>query len=107
MSYNLNYRRTFEREGQELTADVDYTRFTGDTYNTIDNFYYYGEQTAVADSSQHLRSNIPSEINITVAKVDYVQPQGEGGGKLELGAKSSRVVTDNDVHFDVWQQEEW
>lgn len=107
LSYNLNYRRTFEREGQELTADADYSRFIGETFNTIDNYFYYGGQTTTADSSQHLRSDIPSVIDIKVGKVDYVHPLGEKEAKLEFGVKTSMVTTDNDVHFDVRQGENW
>ena len=107
MSYNLNYRRTFEQEGQEFTADLDYSRFLGTTFNGIDNYYYYGAVAAGPDSSQHLRSDIPSVIDIKVAKVDYVHPLGKKGGRFEVGAKSSTVTTDNDVHFDERQGEEW
>ena len=107
MSYNLNYRRTFEQEGRELTTDLDYSRFLGTTFNGIDNYYYYGAVTAGPDSSQHLRSDIPSVIDVKVAKVDYVHPLGEKGGRFEIGAKSSMVTTDNDVHFDERRGEDW
>ncbi|WP_017732671.1 outer membrane beta-barrel family protein [Nafulsella turpanensis] len=107
MSYNLNYRRTFEQEGRELTADLDYSRFIGTTFNGIDNYFYYGRLSATPDSSQHLRSDIPSVIDIKVAKIDYIHPLREKGGRLEIGAKSSMVTTDNDVHFDEKQGEQW
>lgn len=107
MSYNLNYRHTFEQEGRELSADLDYSSFLGSTFNGIDNYFYYGTIAAGPDSSQHLRSDIPSVIDIKVAKVDYAHPLDEKGSRLEVGAKSSMVTTDNDVHFDEQQGEEW
>lgn len=101
--YSLSYKRTFAREGHELTADVRYL----DNWEDSDQFF--GEDVFKADGSP---SGIPyllqRAINYETEKqylvqVDYVHPFSEKG-KFEAGIRSSfRDMTNN---YTVTQRDE-
>ncbi|AHM62722.1 TonB-dependent receptor [Flammeovirgaceae bacterium 311] len=93
---NLNYGRTFEQKGRELTFDLDYSNYRGSKNSFFNNsFQYFDSRT---DSLFLLRSASPSDINIWVAKLDYTVPVGKT--KLEMGAKSSYVHSDNNARIE-------
>ncbi|AHM61193.1 TonB-dependent receptor plug [Flammeovirgaceae bacterium 311] len=98
---NLNYQRTFDKPGQELTFDLDYSRYKGRNDNFFDNRFRYFDQRP--DSVFLLRSASPSDIDIWVAKLDYVLPIGKS--KIEAGAKSSYVYSDNDARIEKQENE--
>ena len=95
-SFNANYQRNFNKPGQELTADVEYTLFYGEKVDNITNTTDYAHSSRT-DEVGVLNSITPSDIDILVGKIDYTQPLKDG--KAEFGAKSSFVTTDNDVRF--------
>lgn len=108
LTYNLNYRRIFSQEGQELTVDIDYSIFDGDNTDLLTNYFYYGAKVKnAADSVVTMNSNFATDIEIKVAKADYFQPLGGKWGVLELGIKSSLVHTGSDVLFHLRKEEEW
>ncbi|PSR53974.1 TonB-dependent receptor [Adhaeribacter arboris] len=99
--YALSYKRTFTREGQELTADVRYL----DNWEKSDQ--YYTQKTALPDGNPSAIEDIlQRSLNDETEKqflvqVDYVHPFGKDG-KLEAGLRSSsRDMTNN---FSVTQQ---
>lgn len=104
MTVNLNYQRTFDRPGKELTFDADYSNYNGNKSNFFNNsFRYFNNRT---DSLFLLRSEAPSDINIWVAKLDYSFPVGKN--KFEIGAKSSYVYSDNNAQIEKQENEvEW
>jgi hypothetical protein len=92
-SANLNFRHIIDTTGKELSADLDYILYHKTNPGTTDNFAY--------DIYDHLlgypfllRVSTPSDISIYTAKVDYVHPIKKVV-KIEAGAKSSYVSTDN------------
>jgi ferric enterobactin receptor len=99
--YALTYRRTFNRKGQEFTADVRYL----DNWENSDQ--YYRENVYKPDGSP---SGIPfllqRAVNYETEKqllfqVDYVHPFGKDG-KMEAGLRSSNRDMTND--YSVTQQ---
>ncbi|TDE18269.1 outer membrane beta-barrel family protein [Dyadobacter psychrotolerans] len=101
--YALTYRKTFNRKGQEFTADVRYL----DNWENSDQ--YYRENVYKPDGSP---SGIPfllqRAVNYETEKqllfqVDYVHPFGKDG-KLEAGLRSSSRDMTND--YSVTQQGE-
>lgn len=108
LTYNLNFRHQFEREGQELSFDADYSRFSGKNTDNLNNLFYFGRNKGTAaDSVLNMESKFATDISIKVAKVDYVHPLGEKAGILELGVKSSLVNTESNIQFHLEQGEEW
>lgn len=99
--YSVTYKKTFNRKGQEFTADVRYL----DNWEKSDQFY--NEDVYRPDGSP---SGIPHllqrALNDETEKqllfqVDYIQPFGKDG-KLEAGARSSSRDMTND--YAVTQQ---
>ena len=95
-SANLNFRHTYDSSGRELTADLDYVR-----YSSVSN-QYFNNQTFTPDKSlldqSVLTGYLPSTINIYTFKTDYTRPLAKGY-KLETGIKLSYVNTNNTANY--------
>jgi hypothetical protein len=93
---NLHYTRKLDTGGTTLTVDLDYARITNDGeanfYNTFRNL------VTGQDSIDNLYTLTPGGYQIYSARLDLTRPF-QGGQKLELGAKTSRVLSDNDSRF--------
>lgn len=99
-SANINFRRQLNANGRELTADVDYIRYSSELNQYTDNRVMY---PADPMSQYLLRAILPTDIDIYTAKVDYVHPLGKDA-KFETGAKTSLVKTDNNAPYETWDE---
>jgi hypothetical protein len=94
---NLHYMGKFDTVGTTLSADLDYVRITNrgeaDFYN-----YYDSLTTDQPVLQDFLYTSTPNEFDIYAAKIDFTKPFAKGK-KLEVGAKASRVISDNDSRF--------
>jgi len=97
-SGNLNFRHLFDSTGRELTADLDYITYNSTNRQDLVNAYFNasGIPTIKADT---LLGNLPQDINIYSAKMDYLHPL-KNGAKFEAGVKTSFVRTDNNAVYD-------
>ena len=95
---NLNFRHVFDSTGKEITADIDYLGYRSKNNQGLVNAYYGtdGLPNAKADT---LLGNLPQDINIYSAKIDYTHPLTKGA-KFEAGIKTSYVKTDNNAVYD-------
>ncbi|GAB4034174.1 TonB-dependent receptor [Spirosoma jeollabukense] len=99
--YTLTYKRTFAREGHELTADIRYL----DNWESSDQ--YFAQQTFQPDGkTQMIPSVLQRSVNDETEKqflvqVDYIQPFSKNG-KVEAGLRSSSRDMTND--YSVTQQ---
>lgn len=88
---NANYRYD-NRKGRSINVDLDYGKYKNDNYQLQPNQYFDAEKTnlltEVINSFQ-----TPTDIDIYTFKVDYEEDLF--GGKLGLGTKLSRVVSEN------------
>jgi iron complex outermembrane receptor protein len=95
IAVNLNDRLKLDTAGQELSADLDYSKFTSNAdalYTTT----FFLNNGATTTPPLVLRNQKPSTINVRTAKVDYSYPFSKTL-KLEAGAKYSNVKTDNNL----------
>jgi hypothetical protein len=92
----LNYMHRFNEQGKALSFDLDYLKYSTNKDQTFDN-KIFGARGQL-QNEQQLTAHLPADINIFVAKTDYVQPLG-GKAKLEAGLKSSYVNTDNAANY--------
>jgi hypothetical protein len=101
---NLNYKYDLDGKGREFTADLDYSRFDGTSYNHLLTRYFdiNDVEFRPADETQN---RMPSAIDIWAFKADYTHPTKKG--KLEAGMKSSYVQSDNNLMYDNRQDAEW
>lgn len=105
LAYNLNYKATLDTTGQELSADVDYSRYNSRDRADLVNELLFPNGSA-AKPTGRLRNNSPSTIDIKAAKVDYTLPINKTT-KFEAGVKSSWVETDNDLRAEEWKNNVW
>jgi iron complex outermembrane receptor protein len=92
---NLNDKLKLDTNGQELSVDLDYSKFDNNANaNYITNFF--NPDNTSAGSPVLLRNQTPSNITIHTAKADYAIPINKTL-KFEAGAKFSDVKTDNNL----------
>jgi iron complex outermembrane receptor protein len=94
---NFNLRHVFDSVGNELTADVDYVNYTSGSAQLLSNKFFDNAGNKKS-TDEILRGNIPSDIDIYSAKIDFTHPI-KGGSRFEAGWKSSYVETDNDAQY--------
>lgn len=94
---NLNFRKVLDTTGRELTADFDYLYYISRSRQFSDNYTFTNQGQQLSDSFL-LRGNLPSDIKIYSAKMDYVHPLNKES-KIEAGLKSSYVETDNNAQY--------
>ncbi|MEZ4985511.1 MAG: TonB-dependent receptor [Saprospiraceae bacterium] len=101
LTANLNYR--FDAgKGTSFNLDLDYGRYLNDIYRVQPNRYYDTEGGTLLTEIINT-FDTPTDIDIYTAKADY--EMNVLGGKLGLGSKLSRVVSDNTfLVFDLLNQ---
>ena len=95
---NLNFRRSLNNKGRELTSDFDYVKYTADNTLFMVNAYMdaNGDPFRKADTISGL---LPQDINVYSARIDYLHPLKKDS-RFEAGIKSSIVRTDNNAVYD-------
>ncbi len=98
-SYNINYEFEDRKSGQSFNVDLDYGTYRGTSTRFQPNVYFdAGRKNILTEVTNAF--DTPSDIDIYTAKIDY--EQNLGGGKLGIGSKLSKVVSDNTfLFFDV------
>ena len=97
-TYNLNYRFD-NKKGQSLNIDLDYGKYDNDSERFQPNRYFDAAEDEVLTEITN-SFDTPTDIDIYTFKVDYENQLF--GGKLGIGSKLSRVVSDNTfLFFDV------
>ncbi|WP_207493811.1 TonB-dependent receptor domain-containing protein [Aridibaculum aurantiacum] len=101
ISTNLFFRRVLNKKGSEISGDVDFidhrSKFSMDMVNNYP--YNNGSGQTTADT---LLGNLPQNVQVYSGRIDYSLPFGKNS-KLEAGAKSSIVRTDNNAQYDSLQ----
>ncbi len=96
LGLNVNFRHVFDTTGRELSADADYLSYVSSKDQMFVNTTYAADWTK--KYSDALRGELPSDIRIYTAKIDYTHPLPKGL-KLEAGLKFSYVSTDNTAGY--------
>ncbi|RYY38535.1 MAG: TonB-dependent receptor [Chitinophagaceae bacterium] len=94
---NLNLRRQLKKQGSEFSMDADYVQYRTKSDQVSDNKNYTPSKVLIGHPYL-LRGLLPQNIDIVSGKADFTTPVGKGG-KIEAGAKSSYVKTDNDAPY--------
>ena len=97
---NFNIKHNINK-GQDITADVDWLH-----YDINNQQYFSNTQLIVGGSEDASRGDVPSSLKIFTAKTDYSLQLGKTG-KLEAGAKTSHINTDNTASYDYFNGDEW
>ncbi|UOR06953.1 TonB-dependent receptor [Hymenobacter aerilatus] len=103
---NLNYRFALDTLGRELSADVDYVRYTSSADQTFTNLAFTPLSDVARDAGR-LRSAESSAVTVRAAKVDYLHPVAGTTWRAETGAKVSWVTTRSALAFDTFAGDIW
>lgn len=97
-SANLNYRRSIDKKGKELTSDLDFAKHNMNSSLFMMNAYTDadGNPFTKADTVVGL---LPQDIRVYSGRVDYYHPINKNS-RFEAGIKSSIVRTDNNAVYD-------
>lgn len=99
ITFNGNFKHSFDSTGQELTADLDRSFYNnhGKERGLVTHFYdAHGQENS---PPLRITNDIPNIYNITAARLDYTLPFIKSKAKLEIGAKASSVTSDNDFRY--------
>lgn len=92
---NANMQYKLDNKGKLLTMNGDYLKYNSSQDNTLLNIVYNPDQSL--NNRTKLVSNLPANIEITTAQLDYTQPFLSG--TLDAGAKTSIIRTNNNARF--------
>jgi iron complex outermembrane recepter protein len=95
-SINLNLRHQFDSTGRELTADLDYSGYSSVNKQNFTNASFTPLWEAKGQTD--LLGELPVDIDIYTAKLDYSHPI-KSGWKIETGVKTAYVSTDNAANY--------
>ena len=94
-TFNVNYK--FQNKNSLINIDADYGRFRNNSNLFQPNIYFDATEENIL--SEEINSFItPTDIDILTFKFDYETKLA--GGRLGLGSKLSRVITDNTFIFN-------
>jgi hypothetical protein len=93
---NFNYTHKFDSLGKVLSFDMDYINYR----SGADQYFFSGTYSSAGSlkSRQDITAQLPSNISIYAAKMDYSQPL-PGKAKFEAGLKTSYVTSDNEANY--------
>ncbi|MGZ5246196.1 MAG: TonB-dependent receptor domain-containing protein [Flavitalea sp.] len=103
-SLNLNIRHQYDSTGREITADIDFIRYDANSDQNFLNTTF--SPTWIKRYDEKLKGDLPVNINIYSAKFDYTYPLKKDS-KLEFGAKTSFVNTENKAKYFEGVNDEW
>ncbi|MDE3251300.1 MAG: TonB-dependent receptor [Bacteroidota bacterium] len=99
-STNLNLRQLLGKKGAEITSDLDYIQYRSSNQQNLYNAYYDASGNSLPGSRPDtLLGNLPQDITIYSAKLDFMQPL-KNGARFEAGGKTSYVKTDANAQYD-------
>jgi iron complex outermembrane receptor protein len=101
IAVNLNDKLIIDTAGQELSIDLDYSKFKNNSFANYDTYFFLPDGSTPRPAL-FLRNQTPSTISIYTAKADYTYPLSKSL-KLETGVKASSVKTDNDLRAEIEQ----
>jgi len=104
--YALTYKRTFEKKGHELTADVRYQDNDETENSDLSEQFFLSDMTPTGAADLAQRSYNKERERLLAAQLDYVQPVGKDG-KLEMGLRSTFRDIANDFLVEEYANDAW
>jgi hypothetical protein len=100
---NINLQHNFS-EGENLSMNLDLIHYSNNQPVQYFNSYYdsFGNFLFRQDT----RSGKITPIDILVGAIDYTKRLGKKVN-LETGVKATKSAFNNDISFDIWQQNTW
>lgn len=95
--YSLNFKRTYEIPGKELTADAFFSRNINNNLNNINQQEVFNAVPSIARE----RAKTDGWMNAFTIQTDYVTPIGNGG-RIETGLKAQLKRSDSDYAYTIF-----
>ena len=96
---NIDYKKTFKTKGQELTANLFYSKSGGNSSSNLNTLWYTTDLIPI-DSTLLNQNTINNNKNTSYnGQVDYVQPLGKWG-RIETGYKGNYKINENDYSLN-------
>ncbi|SOD17594.1 outer membrane beta-barrel protein [Pedobacter xixiisoli] len=105
LTYNLNYLHRFAKKGRELSADVDFAPNRFSSNLNLDTYTRPNADFPNGDLARR-RGTVPAKTDVYVAKIDYTDVISKQI-KLETGAKSSFIESDNNLVYHQFINNAW
>ena len=103
-NFNVNFTQTFNEQGDELRADLDYMYADYDANQLLISDY---QKTTFQNAYTSSRRNLtPSISKLYIGKIDYTKHISEGQ-VFEIGWKSSSIEADNNSINDTLKNQQW
>jgi iron complex outermembrane receptor protein len=93
---NINLNHKLDSLGQEISFNADYVLYDSQLDQSLRSWNYSPEGEFL--SGTNLISDLPSDVEIMAAQLDYMRPLGKAG-RLDGGARTSSVSTHNVADF--------
>jgi outer membrane receptor protein involved in Fe transport len=106
LEYALNYKRTFKREGQELTAAVQYRESTESEDADYKETFYESDFSPITTPDLLQRSYNAEGEKSLLLQTDYIHPFGKEG-KFEAGYRGSFRQIDNNYLVEEFADDRW
>lgn len=106
LEYALNYKRTFKREGQELTTAVQYRESTESEDADYKETFFGTDFSPLTTPDLLQRSYNKEGEKSLLLQTDYIHPFGKEG-KFEAGYRGSFRQIDNDYLVEEFADERW
>lgn len=94
---NINFKRTFQKPGSEITADFDFGTFSN-RGNSVNITQYFDTQGGSLRPDYQLDGNQKGLLHFYIGKADFIHTFGKKL-KMETGFKLSFVDSDQDAAF--------
>jgi len=105
LTYNMNYRHKFKKEGRELAVDADFASNSFTSKLNLNTVTLASSGGQVANNIMR-RGYIPAVTDVYLAKIDYADPLSNTL-KFETGLKSSYTTSDNNLRYDLLTDGLW
>lgn len=106
VEYALNYKKTFDRKGQELMAVFTYQDNTEEESSDFVSSFFNPDGTPSNLSDLQQQSANKEGENVARLQVDYVHPFSKDS-KFEIGGLTSIRTIKNDYVVEEWVENKW
>lgn len=106
LQYSLNYKRTTNKKGEQLTIDFQYEENSEIEGSDFLEEYFSTDQSTISQPDLLQRSNNDEAVKQYLIQVDYVYPWGKEG-KFETGYRGSLRHINNDYLVEEFADASW
>ncbi len=92
--FSLDYKKTFTKKDEELTASLFASESNGDNYTNLNTAFFNADNTPIDSASIFQTTSNLNHNQSYLAQLDYVNPMGKWG-RIETGYKGTYKIQDN------------